>query len=231
MPDPEPLALWDGPIDSGANMRRDEELLRAGAPAVRVAVLTDEAVSVGVAQRETDAVFTRAARANLRVVRRTTRGTGILHRPGDLVWSVVVPRSHPLVGTDFTCAYPRLGQGVVDALGAVGVPGVWSPPMDLSEEFCLLGPRGHVLTVQGRALGGAAQHVTRQALLHQGMIARTIDRARLSELFEVPLDELERRTTALVELVEAPIPERLGPRLLDALELVVRQSGRSPGPV
>jgi lipoate-protein ligase A len=218
------IALWEGPVRSAENVARDEELLRQGGPTVRVAVIADRSVSVGVGQREEHPVFARAEQQGLPVVRRSTGGTGVLHLPGDLVWSVVLPRTHVLVGDDFTCAYPRLGAGVVEFLRRQGVGGSWSPPFGLSEEFCLLGPRGQVLAVERRALGGAAQHLTRHSLLHQGMVAQTIDRSLLGSLFNISHELLEQRATALVELVGERDPAILAAGLLEAMEGVLRAS-------
>jgi lipoate-protein ligase A len=224
-----PLAFWDGRVTAQANVARDDELLRVGVVSVRAALLSDRSVSVGVAQRPPDPVFALASTRQLPVVRRSTGGTGVLHLPGDVVWSVVLPRGHPLVGSDFTCAYPRLGQGVIDALAEFGVRSTWSPPFALSDHFCLLGPRGNVLNAEGRALGGAAQHVTRDALLHQGMVAGTIERSLLGGLFDLAPDLLEHRTTALAELAPAVSTERLAMRVLEHLERVVRESGPGGG--
>lgn len=219
-----PLAFWDGRLTASANLDRDEALLREGGPAVRVAILADRTVSVGVAQRPPDPIFGRAQSRGLPLVRRGSGGTGLLHLPGDLVWSVVLPRGHPLVGDDFACAYPRLGQGVVDALRSAGVAGTWSDPLGLSDRFCLLGARGSVLTVGGKAVGGAAQHLTRSALLHQGMLAMSVDRVLLADLFDVSPATLEQRSAAVAEHSSVS-PDVLGMELLHDLERLVATNG------
>lgn len=115
------------------------------------------------------------------------------------MWSVVLPRGDPLAGRDFASAYARLGRGVVQWLADLGVAAVWSPPLALSKEFCLLGARGNVLTVSGRVLGGAAQHLTSRALLHHGTVGLRVDRPLLARLFDLERSTLEAAVTSLSE--------------------------------
>lgn len=196
----------------------DDAMLREGRLAARVAVLSDRSVSLGVAQPIDAPPALRARAAGLPVVRRSTGGVGLLHLPGDIVWSVVLPRDHPLVGRDYARAFARLGGGVVEGLADAKLASTWGPALSLSEEYCLLAPRGEVLRVGDRALGGAAQHATRSALLHHGVIALRTDPNALRELFGLPLDAI-RRLTSLRELgvrwpaedVAAAIAARLPP--------------------
>ena len=139
-----------GPPTTGAdNVAEDDRLLEEGVVSVRAAPLIDESVSVGVSQGD-DAPCAAAARAQgIPVVRRTTGGTGLLHLPGDVAWSVVLPRGHPLVGSDFTRAYGRIGAGVVDGLEPRGVRASWSPALGVNADYCFLGAWGEALTVVG----------------------------------------------------------------------------------
>lgn len=196
----------------------DEAMLREGRLAARVAVLSDRTVSLGVAQGSEAEPAKRARAAGLPVVQRTTGGVGLLHLPGDIVWSVVLPRDHPDVGRDYARAFARLGRGVVDGLAETKLSTAWGAPLGLSEEYCLLAPRGDVLRVGEQVLGGAAQHATRSALLHHGVIALRTDPNALRELFGLPVEAI-RRLTSLRELgvrwpaedVAAAIAARLPP--------------------
>jgi lipoate-protein ligase A len=172
--------------------REDEEALRRGRAVARVAVLARGALSVGVSQGEDSPCIQRARKLELPVVRRSTGGLGIWHAPGDVVWSLVLPRNDPRVGRDFSRAYARLGAGPVRVLEELGVPCAWKPPLGLAGEYCLLSGRGAVLTVDGRAIGGAAQHLSREALLHHGVLPYRLEPTRLQQLFEVPREVVER---------------------------------------
>lgn len=193
-PEPGPIpATGSSAIGCAEEFAADERLLRAGTLAVRVSVLDQRAVSYGVGVR-TDAAYLRRAEADgTPTVRRTTGGTGVLHLAGDLAWSVVLPRGHPTVGRDFVRAYGRIGSGVVRWLERHGVESSWRPAPGLNPDYCVLSDRGEVLVARGRILGGAAQQLTSRALLHQGMVARSVDRERVVRLFAVgPPSVLDR---------------------------------------
>jgi lipoate---protein ligase len=210
-------SIRDPPITLRDTIERDEALLRAAAPTVRVAVLREAGVSIGLGSPRDGSAEANAQRFGLPTVRRSTGGTGILHLPGDLVWSVVLPRSDARVGADFSSAYGRLGAGLVAYLAELGLEGRWMEPEGLSDEFCLLGPRGQALSVGGRVLGGAAQHVTASALLHHGVVARTLDRGLIERIFGLTVGLTGAKLTALTELGVAADPEALADGLVRAL--------------
>jgi lipoate-protein ligase A len=221
-----------GPL--GAWLGGDEDRLRRGLPSVRVTPVTERSVSIGVAT-PSDAPFVRRAReAGWPVVRRRSGGSGVLHLPGDLVWSVVLPRADPRVGPDFVRAFGRFGAGAVRFLSGRGVTGRWGAAPGLAPEYCVLSARGEVLSVGDRVLGGAAQHATARALLHHGTIARRVDLDALARLFEIRDPDRLDRLTGLEELGMRASPADLADELASALEselgpLGVDRSGRSAG--
>lgn len=198
-------------LDAGAGdfARGDEKLLRQGGPGARVALLRERCLSVGVAIDARAPYLRRAALDGIPGIARQTGGTGLLHAPGDLAWSVVRRRDDPLVGKDFPRAYERLGQGVVRWLGALGLAARWSPAPGLASEYCTLSNRGMVLTVEGRIVGGAAQHAVRGALLHHGTVSvDPIDRAAIDRYFAFAAPSPSERLAGLRELgVNHPGPE------------------------
>lgn len=211
------LATFEGRVSAEQNVVADERLLRAGVAAVRVAVLSDRSVSVGVGVPTGSPALERARAAGWSVVRRRSGGTAVLHAPGDVTWSLVLPREDPRVGRAFTRSYARLGAGVVRFLSARGVTARWSAALAVLPEYCLLGPRGEALTVSGRVLGGAAQHLAGRALLHHGILPRTLDRAALGQLFGLSVPGPADLLTSLDELgVEGP-EELLGRSLARTL--------------
>ncbi len=208
---------FDGRVAAATDVERDEALLRRGRPAVRVAILADRALSLGVAQATDAPAALRAAALGLPVVRRSTGGTGVLHLPGDLAWSVVLPREDPRVGRGFVRAYGRFGEGAVRLLVERGVESSWVPAPGLSPEACLLGDRGEVLAAGPRVVGGAAQHLTARAILHHGVIGVLAEPDLESELFDVPASLLRSRRAGLDGLGVTLSSEWLAARLLDHL--------------
>ncbi|MGB7124379.1 MAG: hypothetical protein WBE40_05950 [Thermoplasmata archaeon] len=187
----------------------DERMLRSGRCAVSVTVLSELSVSYGVGVRESAPFLARARAEGIPVARRTSGGSGVLHAPGDLAWSVVLPKDDPRVGQDFVRAYGRFGAGVVRFLAGRDLAAEWSSPPDLAPDYCVLSGRGQVLSVRGQILGGAAQHVSRSALLHQGMLFRDVDRARVARLFSLSEPAALGRLVGLGDLGVTAPPEEL----------------------
>lgn len=207
----------DGLLDPAENEARDASDLSAAKPKVRVARMSAPALSLGVGQPLSTATARRARALGLPVFRRSTGGTGVLLGEGDVVWSIVLPRSDGRVGADFVHAYGRFGRGVVHTLASFGVESAWGPALGLSEEYCFLGSRGCALMVEERVLGGAAQHATQHALLHHGVLPLTIDRQRLEAVFGLAPAYSEPKLTTLMEVVPAVNPISFSARLGDMI--------------
>ncbi len=205
------------PVTCAANARADLNLLRAGVSAARVGVLTNRAISIGVGVDRAAPFLRRAEGAGWPVVRRSSGGTAVLHRPGDLTWTLVLPRRDPRVGRDYARGYERLGRAASRFLGDLGFPTEWGPSPGLSDEYCLLGHRGSVLRVGGRVLGGAAQHLSAGALLHHGVLPATLDPRALESLFGLSPTTGRTLLTSLRDLGIAETPDRLAERLAEAL--------------
>lgn len=210
---------FEGEIGPDTTEERDRALLHRAEPGSRVAILSEPVVSLGIAQSPDHRAAREARRRGIRVVRRSTGGTGLFLLPGDIVWSLVLPRADPRVGPDYTRGYARLGQGVVDAFRDIGLDASWSPPLGLDDGYCLFSRRGQVLTVGSRVLGGAAQHLTRSALLHHGIIGVRVDRALIGALFGTSDGALRDRLGSLSELGLGVSSSRLGEALAARLAL------------
>lgn len=178
-------ATEEDPITSEENERRDEAALRRGSLSVRAATLSDRSLSIGVGVHPGTAWVEHARSRGIPIVHRSTGGTGVLHVPGDLVWSVILPRNDPRVGRDYSRAYARFGAGANRFLAELGIESAWTAAPARSTSCCTLGARGCVLSVGERILGGAAQHLTRDALLHHGTISVDVDRTLLRALFDL----------------------------------------------
>jgi lipoate-protein ligase A len=181
-------------------LRQDEEALRAGRPSVRVAVFADRGLSIGVSQTDEAPSAKRARARGLPVHRRSSGGSGILYGPGDLAWSLVLPRSHRWVGSAFARNYAPLGDGVRSFLAAMGIQAEWRSALCRSDECCLLGRRGEALAVGTRVVGGAAQHLSGGYLLHHGVLIRAFDPALARDLFDLTTADLDRLTSLTAEV-------------------------------
>ena len=219
-----PVRIVDEHVSCADDTATDDTLLALGASAVHVAVLSDRAVSVGVGVPPSAPYLDRARAEGYSIVRRSSGGTGVLHAPGDLAWSIVLPRGHRLVGRDYLRAFDRLGRGVVDCLADHGVITTWVPAPGLSEEYCLLGHRGQVLATSVGIVGGAAQHATRTALLHHGTLTVRIDRPTVERIFDLGAASAVRRLSSLAEAGLLLPLEELVPALVESL---VREVGGS----
>jgi len=199
------------------SVQADERLLRTGRPAVRVAVLADRTLSIGVAVSDRSPLLRRASAEGLPVVRRGTGGTSVVHRPGDIAWSILLPRSDPRTGRDFVRAYGRLGGGPVEWIRSLGLESHWGPPPGLLEEYCLLSARGEVLWSKEKVVGGAAQHATSTTLLHHGILPRSVDRNLLDRLFGPVERGVWDRLGSLEELGIRTPPDRTATELARAI--------------
>ncbi|MCI4343053.1 MAG: hypothetical protein L3J92_02925 [Thermoplasmata archaeon] len=215
------MTSWSVRVDAPASfaevLRTEEVLLRRGAPAIHVAVMEGTTVSYGVGVPESAPYLSSAHRHGIPATRRSSGGTGVLHLPGDLVWAVILPRSDPRVGRDFTRAYARLGAGLVTALAYHGVEATWEPAPGLSDEYCPLGSRGEVLAVGGRVVGAAAQHLSGTALLHQGTLSLDVDRDLVRDLFGFPDDSLAHHLASVAEFGVRAHPKALAEGVSEAL--------------
>ena len=189
------------------NETADAERLRQGETAVRTAVLTDRVLSVGAGVRPGDPMLRRASALGIPVVRRSSGGTGVLHAPGDVAWAVVLPRGDRRRGPNLSAAYERLGRGPAELYRSRGIPAAWLPAPGRSESCCFLGSRGKSLTVGPRVVGGAAQHLTGRALLHHGVLPRSVDRTAHSALFGLTGEDLSRLAGTDDLGIDAPAEE------------------------
>lgn len=207
---------FDGEVTAAQNLVLDRQLLEAAGPACRVAVLADRSLSRGIGT-PLDPVGARARAEGLAVVSRSSGGSWLYHAPGDIVWTVVLPRKDRRVGRAFTRDYARLGAAVVETLREWNMPAAWSAALGLSPAYCLLGGQGEVLLQDNRALGGAAQHLTKSALLHHGVIPYRIDRSLVHRLFDVPAEVTDSRLTSLEECGLTAPPAEFGKDLATRL--------------
>jgi len=220
-----PLSV-EVPVDAQTYVCGDARLLRVGRMCARVGVLGERCLSYGVGVRGAPPYLRRASGEGIPTVRRDSGGSALLHEPGDLAWSIVLPRTDPRVGNDFARAYGRLGTGVVRFLSGQGIASRWTEAPGLVAEYCTLSGRGCVLSAGGKIVGGAAQHLAGGALLHHGTVSVTVDRSAIDRLFALGPEGPTERLGGLREL-GAALPSATLARSLG--EAIVRElAGGSP---
>lgn len=195
----------------------DEAALRRAEPYAQVYLLRERSLSIGVTQGGNTDLRRKAAELDLPLVSRSSGGTAVVLGPGDLAWTLVLPGSHPLAGRGSHRAYGRLGRPVVSAFARHGRAAEWVDAPSLFPEVCLLSGRGQVLALEGRIVGGAAQHRTGRALLHHGMVHRGVDRELLARLYPALPASAADRLGGFGSNPPAPEPEALAETLRSEL--------------
>lgn len=186
-----------------------ESALYEGSPRVLLGRFIATALTLGVAQSLDSGIRDLARRKEIEIVIRGSGGLGVLHERGDLAWSLVLPRTDPRVGKNYIRNYAELGNGVVEGFRRFDIRGEWRPSGGRDPEICLLAERGEVLWIDGRVAGGAAQHLSGNALLHHGCIAVGSPGESTARLFGRDPKELRRKLVGLDELGEPPDPDLL----------------------
>jgi len=198
-------------------LRSHERLLASGTAAYRVGIVGERALTFGVGVPADRPYLRRANGAGVSAYRRSTGGTGVLLLASDVTWAIVLPRTDRRVGRDFVRAYPRLGRGVVTALGRYGIDARWVAAPGLVDDYCPLSSRGEVLEARGAIVGAAAQHLTSSALLHAGFVSWTVDRAEVDRLFGLPVEGPSARLSGVGPFAPGLTPERLAGSVARAL--------------
>jgi lipoate-protein ligase A len=227
-----PSREWEIAVDGALGLddigARDERAVQRGPPGIRVSWAREAWLSLGISQDPSGPLARRARAEGFRVHHRSSGGTAVPIHPGDLLFSIVLPRDHPLAKPPVTRAYGRLGAGVQQFLRRIGIDGRWSDPLGLSSEFCPFGSRGSPFVVQGRVLGGAAQHLTRGYLLHHGFLFRTVDRELLHRWFGIEPRVISGHVTSTEDLgVAASASEMAAGLLADLQNLSSSEPGYS----
>jgi lipoate-protein ligase A len=206
--------LLDGACTGAENMRRDDLLLAHAQPVLRLYGWSPETVSLGNSQTERDVDLDAVRALGLDVVKRGTGGGGILHNAGEVTYAIVVPIDHPGLPRDLSRSFAYLGQGVITALRALGVPAELESVADLTREaLCYVRKQGTNVVVGGRKISGGAQRRTRTAVLQHGTIILDRDEHRLARVFRTSIETICARVTSL--RAEGLDPTRAA--ILDAL--------------
>jgi len=200
------------------NMSIDEALFsstcRSGVPALRLYGWAPATVSLGFAQRSSEALnFLELGRRHIAWVRRPTGGRAVLHDM-EVTYSVSVPESDSLYSMGLEASYEWLCRPIVAALRSLGVSAELSPhgSSGFSSASCFTAPGTTDILAHGRKIVGSAQMRTREGFLQHGSIVLKND---LDKLFGVirsgstsPQDAIEKAAqlmTSVSDEVHRPV--------------------------
>lgn len=182
------------------NMARDETLLQAAQPTVRLYGWRPTCVSLGRAQTQADIDLDAAHHYGLDIVQRTTGGGAILHNEQEITYAVILPLDTPGLPRDITGTFTHMSAGVLHALHTLGLPAqIETVPDNTRETLCYVRRQGTNITVHGRKISGAAQRRTDRAILQHGTIIVHRDDERMAAIFRTPAHEIAARVTSLEE--------------------------------
>ena len=202
--------VLDGHLTAAENMRRDEELLEAREPVVRLYGWRPEAISLGNSQTRADIDEDAVAEYGLDVVQRGTGGGGILHNATEVTYAVVLPMDYPQLSTNITQSFGLLSRGVVNALVALGLPAeLESMPDRTRDALCYVRVQGTNVMVRGRKISGGAQRRTKWAVLQHGTVIVDRDEARLARVFRAEVNNIDAKVTSLTIEKIAPTRDAL----------------------
>ncbi len=209
-------------------LARSVDLLTRGeGPAIVVHRVSPAAITVGRAQMS-GVDMAAAAAEGLQVVTRPSGGGPVLWDDDLIALDVILPAGHPLLPTDVVAGYRWLGEAVVAALTAIGVPGARAvPPAEArawprgdAAGLCFGGLSPWEVVVGDRKVLGLSQ-VRRQAggIIQVGVPMR-LDAARLARAVGSPegtADDLAMRTAGIADLAPGVTREQVTDALVDSL--------------
>jgi lipoate-protein ligase A len=224
-----PLALASGP----RNMAVDEAILDAVAagdspPTLRFYGWRGRWLSIGMAESIADVDLDACRAAGVRVLRRPSGGTAVLHR-SQVAWALLLPSGHQLAPGDIIDSYAQHAAITLRALAGLGVSArpatraeAKAPLLDeLLAMACFGGLAPHEVVVGDppRKLVGWGQVRRRGVVMHHAAVSLTFDpdalagllaadRARLAGALTrrvIGLDEAAGRAVGRDELAAAVV--------------------------
>ncbi len=158
-----------------------------------------------------------AQRAGIEFVRRPTGGRAVLH-DRELTYAVALPVTS---GMSLRAVYRMVNEGLVKALGALGVPATMASAegraLSPAAGPCFRRPSEGEVTVEGRKLVGSAQARIGSAILQHGSLLLGPGQERLADL-RGEVEEASDPTCLEASLVGLFVPFLYGVRYQPACE-------------
>jgi lipoate-protein ligase A len=167
-------------------------------PTLRFYRWSPSAVSIGTFQGMRDEVDTDFCKArNIDVIRRITGGGAVFHDfNGEITYSIILPNSHYLVPDDIIESYKLICEGIVVALGQLGIHAEFKPINDV--------------IVNGRKVSGNAQTRRHSCVLQHGTILLDLDVNLMFQALKVPKEKISDKMIADVKQRVTSIRDILG---------------------
>lgn len=218
------------------DLAREEALLERAAHGETVLAWwswRDPVVVLGYAQPEDDVDLPLCRSERIRVLRRITGGTGVVHH-GDLALSLALPAGHPWARS-VRVLYDRFLEALAAALGTLGVAverPAPAPPRRLLERspVCFLDRLADTLTVAGRKAVGCAQARRRAAVLVHGLVLLGLDPGLYARVFRVEREAVAAGLGAATQAGPEEVATAAAEALARTLGVPVREARLAPPP-
>jgi lipoyl(octanoyl) transferase len=213
--------LYDNPAPGVRNMAVDETILESVAagdslPTLRLYAWSPPCLSLGYAQRASDADLKRINTQGWDVVRRPTGGKAILHTD-ELTYSLSLPVDHPIAAGDIIESYRRISRALLVGLQPFGVqPQSERMGKTVNKNVgpvCFETPSHYEITVVGRKLIGSAQLRRKNGMLQHGSLPLTGDVTRICDALNYPdagsreqaRQQVRERAATLEDVIGVPV--------------------------
>ncbi len=201
--------LLDPPQSGARNMERDLELLaEAERPTLRLYDWSRPTLSLGYHQRQDWVDLELCQRQGVEVVRRPTGGRALLHLPGEITYSVVLPR---LGAVGVRPAFQAIVNLLARSLERLGLPVSTASqghiPSSASHPSCMAVTAPGEIIARGRKLVGSAQVRRYGNLLQHGSLVRAYQPELLALLIPGAQPQMDLESLGFGQLQPAQIME------------------------
>ena len=212
--------------DAYTNMAIDEAIMQAikegnAPPTLRLYRWKPSAVSIGTFQGMRDEVAIDYCKSNgIDYIRRITGGGAVYHDyNGEITYSILMPKKHPLALTDIIDSYKLLCGGIIKALDYLGIKNAEFKPIN-------------DVNVGGKKVSGNAMTRRLGCALQHGTVLLNLDVNQMFTILKVPqekisdkmISDVKERVTSIRDILDRPVEvdelrEALARGFSDALQI------------
>jgi len=217
--------------DAYTNMAIDESIMLAikdgeAPPTLRLYRWKPSAVSIGTFQGMHDEVAVDFCKSEgIDYIRRITGGGAVYHDyNGEITYSILMPKKHPLAKTDIIESYKLLCGGIIKALEHLGINNVEFKPIN-------------DVVVGSKKVSGNAMTRRHGCVLQHGTTLLDLDVHRMFTILKVPqekisdkmISDVKERVTSVQDIIARPVTidelrEALTQGFSDALKIELQTS-------
>ena len=207
-------------------MAIDEAIMQAikednAPPTLRLYRWKPSAVSIGTFQGMRDEVAIDYCKSNgIDYIRRITGGGAVYHDyNGEITYSILMPKKHPLALTDIIDSYKLLCGGIIKALDYLGIKNAEFKPIN-------------DVNVGGKKVSGNAMTRRLGCALQHGTVLLDLDVNQMFTILKVPqekisdkmISDVKERVTSIRDILDRPVEvdelrEALARGFSDALQI------------